>query len=127
MGLAPIFAQIRSGAMKAVMSESGYRGIAAGILLFVGLACFPAIAAAPLELITQRDPSQPAPAGGNSDSLGAIPSPDGRFVLFSSSANNLVSTTNGTALPVLNPGKLNVFLRDRTNGTTTLVSVNLSG
>src|SRR4051812_2263600 len=113
--------------MKAVWSELGYRGIAAGILLFVGLVSFPAAAAAPLELITQRDPSQPAPSGGNSDSLGAISTPDGRFVLFSSSANNLVSRTNGTALPVLNPAKLNVFLRDRTNGTTTLVSVNVAG
>ena len=96
------------------------------ILLVLSLVCVPGLAT-PLDLITRRDPSLPAPAAGNGDSLGAITSPDGRFVLFCSSANNLGVTTNGMALPLLNPAKLNVFLRDRTAGTVTLVSVNISG
>jgi hypothetical protein len=81
---------------------------------------------APFQLVSQRGAS-PAPAGGSGDSWGAIISPDGRFVLFASTANNLVLTTNGTALPIAGAPGLNVFLRDRTNGTTTLVSANLNG
>jgi len=53
--------------------------------------------------------------------------PDGRFVLFSSRANNLVSTGTNSPFPNQIPPKLNVFLRDRLNETTTLVSVNQQG
>src|SRR2546426_6403007 len=60
------------------------------------------------------------PAGGNSDSSASVISADGRFVLFLSSANNLV--TNDANRPFIN-----VFLRNRINGTTTLVSVNVTG
>src|SRR6266850_1037495 len=81
---------------------------------------------APFQLVSQRGAS-PAPAGGSGDSWGAIISPDERCVLFASTANNLVLTTNGTALPIPGVPRLNVFLRDRTNGTTTLVSANLAG
>ena len=48
---------------------------------------------------------------------------DGRFVLFASTADNLVLSNNGSGMP----WRMNVFLRDRTNGTTALVSVNLAG
>src|SRR6267142_3608796 len=81
---------------------------------------------APFQLVSQRGAS-PAPAGGSGDSWGSILSPDGRFVLFASTANNLVLTTNGHALPVSGAQRLNVFLRDRTNATTTLVSANVDG
>lgn len=54
-------------------------------------------------------------------------SPDGRYVLFASTANNLAVTATNPPTPIPPPLKLNVFLRDRTNRTTTLVSVNLSG
>ena len=54
-------------------------------------------------------------------------SPDGRFVLFASSADNSVLMTNGSRIPTQLAPPFNVYLRDRTNGTTTLVSVNLSG
>src|SRR5439155_24381501 len=84
-------------------------------------------AAGPFQLVSVRDPSQPPPAGGSGDSWGPILSPDGRFALFSSTANNLVTASNGNALPVLIAPHLNVFLRDRTAGTTTLVSVNFTG
>src|SRR2546423_1895569 len=81
---------------------------------------------APFQLVSQRG-AVPAPAGGSGDSWGAIISSDGRFVLFASTANNLVSTTNGRVLPIAGTPRLNVFLRDRTNNTTTLVSANLAG
>ncbi len=81
----------------------------------------------PLQLVSVRDPAQEPPAGGSGDSLGPILSPDGRYVLFASAANNLVLTSNDTPLAALSPAKLNVFLRDRTNATTTLASVNLAG
>jgi hypothetical protein len=56
---------------------------------------------------------------GNSDSGPGTITPNGRFVVFTSAASNLVSgDTNG---------KLDVFVRDLAAGTTTLVSVNSSG
>jgi hypothetical protein len=53
--------------------------------------------------------------------------PDGRFVLFASMANNLVADSSGNPLPLIIFPKLNVYLRDRANGTTRLVSVNMGG
>jgi Tol biopolymer transport system component len=64
---------------------------------------------------------------GNGDSGQSVMSPDGRFVLFTGTANNLTVTTNGNPIPVLVPPKLNVYLRDLSNEVTTLVSVNASG
>jgi Tol biopolymer transport system component len=86
-----------------------------------------ATATPPFQTVTVRDSGQAAPAGGSSDSFGAVLSPEGRYVLFASTANNLVQNSNGIALPLLLPPRLNVFLRDRVEGTTTLVSANLSG
>ena len=57
-------------------------------------------------------------SGNDSSSAGAI-TPDGRYILFESSASNLVpSDTNG---------RPDIFVRDQQAGTTTLVSVNSSG
>ena len=83
--------------------------------------------AGPWQLISQRDPLLAAVQGGNGDSGPAIISPDGRYVLFSSAANNLAFTVDSNRIPVLIPARINVYLRDRTNGTTALVSVNLTG
>ena len=58
---------------------------------------------------------------GNGAAVATIPavSNDGRYVLFVSSASNLVANdTNGAA---------DVFLRDRTGGTTTLISRSTAG
>ena len=56
---------------------------------------------------------------GNGDSLADSISPDGRYVVFDSGANNLVAgDTNGT---------FDVFLRDRLAGTTERVSVASDG
>jgi Tol biopolymer transport system component len=79
------------------------------------------------QLASVLDPSLGPPAGGSGDSWTPIISPDGRYVLFASTGNNLSVITNDTPVPAQFPAPLNVFLRDRTNGTTTLVSVNLSG
>ena len=94
------------------------------VLLF-----FPAClaVAANLQLVSALDASNEASASANGDSYWPMISPDGRYVLFESKANNLVLTNNNGPIPgpILHP--FNVFLRDRTNGTTTLVSVNLAG
>jgi len=87
----------------------------------------PAIEAQPLQLVSAPDPAAKGPpAGGGGDSWSPIITPDGRFVLFASAANNLVQTTKGP-IPLRIPPRLNVYLRDRLDRTTTLVSVNLSG
>ena len=79
-----------------------------------------------LQLVSVPDPSQ-VPAGGAGDSWASIISADGRYVLFASTANNLAALSNGLPMPLLCPARVNVFLRDRTSQTTTLVSVNLAG
>jgi Tol biopolymer transport system component len=96
------------------------------LVLFLG--CLdPSASAQGIQLVSAIDPSQGAPAGGNGDSYLPIISPDGRFVLFASTANNLVALASGLPIPQLIPPPLNVFLRNRSNSTTTLVSVNSSG
>ena len=40
-----------------------------------------------------------APAGGSGDSLSPIITPDGRYVLFASSANNLILNSSATPTP----------------------------
>ena len=81
----------------------------------------------PFQLVSLRSSSLASGVGGNGDSGPAIISPDGRYVLFSSAANNLASTVNSNPVPVLIPARINVYLRDRANETTSLVSVNLTG
>jgi Tol biopolymer transport system component len=83
--------------------------------------------AGPLQPVSQIGPSQTPPAGAASDCISPVISPDGRYVLFASTANNLVVNSNNNPIPLVMLPRMNVYLRDRTNGTTTLVSVNLSG
>ncbi|MGZ5566725.1 MAG: hypothetical protein ACXWKG_06900, partial [Limisphaerales bacterium] len=81
--------------------------------------------AGPFQTVSVPDPTLvPASAGG--DSLAPMLTPDGRFVLFSSTAANLATNANGAPLSQTFPAKLNVFLRDRTFGTTALISGNQS-
>jgi Tol biopolymer transport system component len=80
-----------------------------------------------LDLISTVDPAPgPAPGGGG-DSFASVISPDGRYVLFASTANNLVVMTNNQPIPASIPANLNAYLRDRVNKTTTLISVDLTG
>jgi len=69
--------------------------------------------------------SQPVTGGG--DSYVSAISADGRYVLFSSTANNLTHRNNGMPYLLPHPGKLNAFVRDRVSDTTTLVSVDTTG
>jgi len=96
------------------------------LFLLITLILRPALAEK-FQLISAIDVSQSPVAGGNGDSFTPIISADGRFVLFSSSANNLLTLANGDPIPVRGASKMNLFVRDRTNGTTALVSVNAAG
>jgi Tol biopolymer transport system component len=96
-------------------------------ILFGLLSCVTATKAAePFQLVSGPN-SSPPPSSGGGDSFLPVISQDGRYVLFASSADNLAVNSNNTPFSPLFPGVQNVFLRDRTNGTTTLVSINLSG
>jgi Tol biopolymer transport system component len=73
-----------------------------------------------VQLLSARSSGLDLPAGGDGDSVSPSLTPDGRFVVFASSANDLTPGGN-------NFYSLNVFLRDRASNTTVLVSENLSG
>ncbi len=98
----------------------------AALMLFLSGALMPAPAQV-VQLVSTVDSSQSAAAGGGGDSGVPIMSADGRYVLFVSSAGNLLLGSNNAAIPANALPTLNVFLRDRTNGTTALVSVNQTG
>jgi hypothetical protein len=68
-----------------------------------------------------------APSGGSGDSLAPIISSNGRYVLFASSANNLTLNSSANLVPPTMPPVMNIYLRDRQQQTTTLVSVSLDG
>ncbi len=87
--------------------------------LLVATACLPVFAAPP-GLISVSSPVVSQPAGGNGDSVAPVVTPDGRFVLFTSTANNLTPGDNGLL-------RSDVFLRDRLSNITTLVSINYGG
>lgn len=68
-------------------------------------------------------------ASGNADSTGVSMTPNGRFVLFSSFASDLVPTSKGNSAGCIPYGFScpDVFLRNLKAGTTALVSVNRAG
>ena len=80
-----------------------------------------------LDLVSTVDPAQGPAAGGGGDSFASVISPDGRFVLFASTANNLVLMTNNQPMPASIPANLNAYVRDRVSKTTTLISVDVTG
>src|SRR5438046_872954 len=67
-------------------------------------------AAQSLDLASTIDPAQGPASGGGRDSRGPVISADGRYVLFASTANNLMLATNNNPIPVGIPASLNVFL-----------------
>jgi Tol biopolymer transport system component len=79
-----------------------------------------AMAASPARLLSARAPGIPLPSGGNGDSVAPVVSSDGRYLLFSSAAKNLIPGDNSQA-------GLNIFLRDLAGGTTVLLSPNWNG
>jgi Tol biopolymer transport system component len=84
-------------------------------------------AASGTQIVSQLTPETSVSAGGGGDSSHPIISSDGRYVLFSSTANNLVVGPGGQEMQDYVPAKENVFLRDRQAGTTILASVNAAG
>src|SRR6185503_12135969 len=101
---------------KALFSASELRRLLPISLCIGGLAAEVAKAA---DLLSVRSPSA-LPIVGNGNSSTPRLSGDGRFVLFTSSANDLVLGDNGYL-------GLDVFLRDRASNSTILVSANLTG
>src|SRR5664280_1553927 len=68
------------------------RNLAVAIWLLVIATLVPVADAA--QLLSARNPSVPLPAGGNDNSVAPSLSPDGRFVVFTSAANDLVPGGN---------------------------------
>ena len=79
--------------------------------------CSAAVPGWAVELMTTRDVAGAASAGANGDSIAPWLSPDGRFVVFSSAASDLVTNDNAWL-------SLDAFLHDRVSNTTTLISAN---
>ena len=95
-------------------------------MLFVMAALRLACPAGTLQLVSVRDSGQTPAAAGGGNSYAPILSADGRFVLFASTANNLLLISNNVAVSLPNTA-LNVYLRDRANRAVKLVSMNFSG
>ncbi|MFO1477058.1 MAG: hypothetical protein U1F98_10455 [Verrucomicrobiota bacterium] len=98
-----------------LFNSSKYLLIAAG---FLGLTA--QLNAAPFVLLTGRNPALPLPAGGNADSTAPALTPDGRFVVFSSVANDLTAVGSAAS------GN-NVYLYDRQTHQLSLVSATATG
>lgn len=98
-------------------------GMCFGFLIF----CCGALAAGPIQLVSPADPSLGTCATAGGDSYVPIMTPDGRFVFFGSTAANLVQLGTNGPIPAVIPTPINVFLRNRLNGSTALVSVNTNG
>ena len=84
-------------------------------------------AATPLQTISILDTSASPSLAGGGDSSNPFLSADGRYVLFASTGGNLALTSSNAPMVTSGFQRLNVYLRDRSNGMTILVSVNLSG
>jgi Tol biopolymer transport system component len=81
-----------------------------------------------LQLLSVPSPSIHAPAGGGGDSVLPSTSADGNLVLFASTANNLaLRPQDNHPFYAPRPLKFNVFLRNRSEATTALVSVTPDG
>ena len=102
--------------------------VAATRLFMMVAVTFPFLAAAAdLTLVSSLSNGDAASAGANGYSSLPIVTPDGRYVLFASTGNNLVLTNNLGPVPNNTPHLLNTYLRDRLTGATALVSVNPQG
>lgn len=86
-----------------------------GLILFASWGTVFSVQA--VELITVRAPVVTSSAGANGASVSPQLSSDGRFIMFSSAASDLVTNDNAWM-------NLDVFLHDRTSNTTRLVSEN---
>ena len=72
-----------------------FSGSFAVAVWFLAMTIFVPLAnAVPVQLLSARNPSVPLPAGGDDNSAAPSLSPDGRFVVFTSAANDLVPGGN---------------------------------
>ncbi len=84
--------------------------------------------AAVVQPVSVADPSLAAASNeGAGDSSVPLMTPDARFILFASAASNLPLAPTGAVVRASFPARLNVFLRDRTQDTNALVSIDLAG
>lgn len=95
----------------------------AGIVVIGLCVCAPNGLSSNLQLVSSLDGSVGASSSANGISCLPVTSPNGRYICFASSANNLLPAGGS----LFNSRFLNVFVRDRTNGTTILASVNPMG
>ncbi len=91
--------------------------LAAMLGLSAGLRGQPSL---PVEAVSVANPGTSLPAGGSGDSGGVVLSADGRWAAFSSTAANLVTNRHQGQV-------LDLYLRDRQSGVTTLISGSLDG
>ncbi|MGA2243122.1 MAG: hypothetical protein ABSH11_13940 [Verrucomicrobiota bacterium] len=103
------------GSLLTKAKRHGFAIIAGGILVAASSLC-----ASPAQLISARNPSVAFLPGGNGDSVAPWISDNGRYVVFSSLANDVAPGGNSQQV-------LNVYLRDRSLDTTVLVSANAGG
>lgn len=110
-----------------IIYSINFRNWRRGVLII--LCFFPAVVsfAQNVQLVSALGNANQPSTGGNGLSYLSVVTPDGRYVLFSSTANNLAPTNSDGPVPGVMMPELNVFLRDRVAGTTTLVSVNPAG
>src|SRR6266498_560644 len=109
--------------MKAIRGKALGRASLIGILFFLAASAL----ADSRQSVSKLDSNRAPPADGNGDSCLPVLSADGRFVLFASTANNLMVTSNNIPIPSLVPARFNVYLRDRANQNTVLISINTNG
>jgi len=72
--------------MKAKSAGKKFIGTAA---LLVLVTLMSSAGATPVQLLSARYPAVPLPAGGDGNSAAPVLSPNGRFVVFTSAANDL--------------------------------------
>ncbi len=105
--------------MKSAVPKTFHGSFSVVVGLLVLAMFVPLARAVPAQLISARSSAVPLPAGGNDNSVAPSLSPDGRFVVFSSTANDLVPGGK-------NFYSENVLLRDRASNSTVLVSRSLN-
>jgi len=96
------------------------------LVLCAGMASF-AFGADDLATVSLQHPDSAAAVGAGGDSFAPIMSPEGRYVLFASTARNLALATNGMTFQGADSPVLNVYWRDRVEQRTLLASPGLGG
>jgi Tol biopolymer transport system component len=103
-----------------------YRWSTAALVLCAGLAAL-SLRADSLQTVSARNQDIPGALGATGDSHAPLMTADGRYVVFASTARDLVLGTNG--LPLQGPANpvLNVYWRDRVTQQTRLISAGWNG